>query len=124
MPASVHRALAVELIAKAPLAVVDDLLVALCERIRAVDNTELGAPSQIERVACLLRAFERSVHLPPIVYDALRTGQLRALLVLALDQFAIDASPGDAAVVAVAAERYVRAVRDPAVDDIVRSPLS
>lgn len=124
LPPSVHRAITVELIAKSPPGVVDDIVAALCERIRAVEKTETGAPSQVERVARLLRAFDRSVHLAPIVYDALRTDQLRALLVLALDQFAIDAPPGDAAIVAAAADRYVRAVREPSIDEVVRSPLS
>lgn len=124
LPHTVHRALVVELIAKSPPGIVDDVVLALCERIRAVEKTETGAPSQVERVARLLRAFERSVHLAPIVYDALRTEQLRALLILALDQFAIDAPPGDVAIVAAAAERYLRTVREPSVDELIRSPLS
>lgn len=121
---AVHRALALELIAKAPPAILDDLVASLCERIRAVDETEVGHPSQVERAARVLGVFERSVHLAPIVYDALGSNQLRALVVLALDRFAIDAAPADAAVVVTAAERYVRAVREPAITHVVRPRVS
>ena len=119
LPNDVHRALAVELIRTAPSSTLDDVIVAVCERIKDVDKSERGLPSQLERVARLLRAFERSVHLAPIIYDALSTKQIAALLVLALDQFAIDAPNADLVAVADAAERFVHAVHKPSVEGVL-----
>lgn len=119
---AVHRAHAVELIAKAPTIILDDIVVAVCARILEVDESERGHPTQIDRAVRVLRAFGRSVHLAPLVYDALSGPQLRALLVLALDRFAVDATDADARAVAAAAERFVRALREPAVVDVVIRP--
>ena len=111
LPTSVMKTLVVELIAKAPEQILDDVVAAVCERLRRVDESERLHPSQVERAASLLGAFER-VHLPAIIYDALNATRMRALIMLALDRFAIDGSESDVEDVAGAAERFVDAVRE------------
>lgn len=113
-PSDAETALIVELIARTPTNALDEVLRAVCDRVRAVDETEVGHPSQVERAARLLDAFA-CIHLAPIIYDALDARSLRALLVLSLDRFAIDGPPHDVAFVAAAARRFVHAVEEPAV---------
>lgn len=111
-----HRALAVELVDKLPTAAIDDVLLALCARMKRVDDDERGHPSQLDRVARLLRVFDGTVHLAPILYDTLAPSRLTSFLDLALDRFAIDAPAEDVAAVAAMAERFLHAVREPAVE--------
>lgn len=115
----VHRAVAKELIDKAPAAIVDELLEALCARLIAMDAHETGHPSHVERVARILRAFQVTVHLPVIIYDALDGARVTALLTLALDRLAIDGTAAEVETAAVAAERFLDAVREPAVTSVM-----
>ena len=94
---------------------------ALCARIRAADAGERRQSSHLERVGRLLRCFEDTVHLPVVIYDVLDGRRLSALLVSALDRFAIDAADADVKRVLAATEKFQAAVRDPAIARLARS---
>lgn len=59
---------------------------------------------------------------PAIIYDALDGKRVTALLALALDRFAIDGADDQVQEVAAAAERFLLAVRQPALVSMTGAP--
>lgn len=121
---SVHRPLLVELIRAAPSGIVDDILTAAIERAQEIDGIEGGHGLHVDRADQPVRGVERSTSLPSVVCCALNTPHLSALTVLALDQLAIDGSPADVGAVADAAWRFLDAVGEPAVAEVVHRSTS
>ena len=116
---SVHPPLLVELVRAAPSGIVDDILTAAIERAQEIDGIEGGYESHVDRAAEHVRAFERISSPPSVACRALNTPHLSELTVLALDQLAIDGSPAEIDAVTDAAGRFLEAVGEPAVAEVV-----